>query len=581
MQSFSSSFILWIAVAASTAVHFWAVANQLPTPCEMQAMIDHIDETLAIWDAEPAQLQKNVAKIVRLSFHDCVGGCDGAVNLANPANHGLETILADIGGVVTNLQALTSFPLNRADAWALIEQRTIHFTADKHSANRRRGHVPYLEFSVGRRESSAESIQYDGDVDDGEGDFPEGFHNFDQVKAVMEPFGFSDREITVLLGAHTLGNAKTIHSGYEGNWVEEIRRFNNEYYKAILNPAMNWTMERITSDIGERWQWTAVGDNGPAKLMMLDADMGLYLDFEPGETGKVGCKWAAASLNSCPLNTRTASVVQELANDNGMFMREFGPVFTKMLHHGYAPGELTHVQPVWSHWLPWQNATEEGDGMCQAERLCVGDVGQFGCGPNGTVIAPCNNLPELRDAPGAIQIVDGALVCPVTTSSQPTGAPTSAPSGSLTPAPTTVTSLPTAVPTASPTFKAPVTSAAPTSQPTDAPTVSPSISPTVAPTTATTTPTTVPTASPTFKAPVTSAAPTSQPTDAPTSLPSRSPTAAPTTATTMPTAVPTASPTFLQDVCSANGDSCSSNSDCCSQFCSSKNGKCTGGGNNL
>jgi len=506
----------------ATALH--AAANAVPTPCEMQAMIDHIDETLAIWDAEPAQLQKNVAKIVRLSFHDCVGGCDGAVALDNPANHGLQTVLDDLQDVVASLQALTSFPLNRADAWALIEQRTIHFTSMKFSQGVQQGQLPYLEFSVGRNVSMAQSIDFEGDADDDEGNFPEGFHNFNQVKSVMEPFGFSDREITVLLGAHTLGNAKTVHSGYEGNWVPEIRRFNNEYYKAILDPAMEWGMEKITSTIGERWQWTAFGDDGPAKLMMLDADMGLYLDFEPGETGRVECQWAIQEANGCPLNTQTASIVQELANDNGMFLQEFGPVFTKMLHHGYAQGDLTHVEPVWSQWQPRERL---GNGECRKERICVGDVGHGGCGQGeSTVIAPCNNFPVLNDDEGAIQIIDGALTCPAVATESPTAAETFAPS-LMTPS-----SQPTKVPTTAPTFR----------------------------------PTTY----------VPTEAPTSQPTKSedPTMKPSLAPTASPTIDVTMkPSLVPTANPTEIS-ICADEGEQCQRHGDCCSRYCNKRRGIC-------
>jgi len=501
-------------------------ANAVPTPCEMQAMIDHIDDTLAVWDAGPPQLQTNLAKIVRLSFHDCVGGCDGAVAMDNPANQGLQIVLDDLQDVVTSLQALTVFPLNRADAWALIEQRTVHFTSSKFGQGAQQGHLPYLEYSVGRNVSTAQSIHFEGDADDDEGNFPAGVHNFDQVKAVMEPFGFSDREITVLLGAHTLGNANPINSGYAGNWVPDSRRFNNEYYKAILDPSMGWGMERITSNMGERWQWTAFHRNGPPKLMMLDADMGLYLDFEPGETGRVDCQWAIQQANGCPLNANTASIVQELANDNGMFLQEFGPVFTKMLHHGYVQGDLTHVKPVWSQWQPWERL---GNGECRSERVCVGDVGYGGCGQGErTVVAPCNDLPVLNDDEGAIQIIDGALTCPATRTLSPTAAETSTP---------TLMALSSQQPTKVPT-------AAPTSQPSTLPT------------------TVMPTSSPGTKDP--------------TRKPSLAPTASPTFSdvTPKPSLVPTASPTEIH-ICVDNGEHCQQHGDCCSRHCNKKRGTCS------
>jgi Peroxidase len=56
-----------------------------------------------------------VAKLLRLSFHDCVGGCDGCVDLANPDNFGLDIPIDALDPVVArNKEFLTT-----ADVWAL------------------------------------------------------------------------------------------------------------------------------------------------------------------------------------------------------------------------------------------------------------------------------------------------------------------------------------------------------------------------------------------------------------------------------------------------------------------------------
>ena len=49
------------------------------------------------------------------AFHDCVGGCDGCINLANAANAGLESCVADLN---TRYNAET-ISLTRADYWAI------------------------------------------------------------------------------------------------------------------------------------------------------------------------------------------------------------------------------------------------------------------------------------------------------------------------------------------------------------------------------------------------------------------------------------------------------------------------------
>jgi Peroxidase len=65
------------------------------------------------------QLVKGVdgmlAKFIRLSFHDCVGGCDGCVDLANPSNFGLELPVDALAPIVEHNKKF----LTTGDVWAL------------------------------------------------------------------------------------------------------------------------------------------------------------------------------------------------------------------------------------------------------------------------------------------------------------------------------------------------------------------------------------------------------------------------------------------------------------------------------
>ena len=45
-------------------------------------------------------------KFLRLAFHDCVGGCDGCVDLQNPENNGLELPINTLQKLVEKLSLI-------------------------------------------------------------------------------------------------------------------------------------------------------------------------------------------------------------------------------------------------------------------------------------------------------------------------------------------------------------------------------------------------------------------------------------------------------------------------------------------
>ena len=53
-----------------------------------------IDEGVHLHDA----VLPDVAKVVRLAFHDCIGenGCDGCINYHNPLNEGLPDLIKEL-----------------------------------------------------------------------------------------------------------------------------------------------------------------------------------------------------------------------------------------------------------------------------------------------------------------------------------------------------------------------------------------------------------------------------------------------------------------------------------------------------
>jgi catalase (peroxidase I) len=86
--------------------------------------------------------------------------------------------------------------------------------------------------------------------------------------------GFTDREIVALSGGHTLGRCHAARSGFDGPWTTHPLRFDNEYYKNLLN--RTW--------VPRKWDGPKqFEDEETGKLMMLPSDLALINDpiFKP------------------------------------------------------------------------------------------------------------------------------------------------------------------------------------------------------------------------------------------------------------------------------------------------------------
>jgi hypothetical protein len=87
-----------------------------------QATTLRVDEAVAAAESDIRDLlrqdQPLGPKFVRLGFHDCVGGCDGCVDLRNPDNGGLDLPIAALEMIVADHENL-SIGFSRADIWAL------------------------------------------------------------------------------------------------------------------------------------------------------------------------------------------------------------------------------------------------------------------------------------------------------------------------------------------------------------------------------------------------------------------------------------------------------------------------------
>lgn len=126
-------------------------------------------------------------KFVRLTFHDCVGGCDGCVDLADSGNFGLDEPMAEL----EPLEARFVQQLTRADIWSLAGIEAANFM-------QRRESVPY-EFNYYGRATCNDRTGGPTIA------MPSAHLTIDGVLDFFaDEFDFNERESVAIMGAHTL-----------------------------------------------------------------------------------------------------------------------------------------------------------------------------------------------------------------------------------------------------------------------------------------------------------------------------------------------------------------------------------------
>jgi len=158
---------------------------------------------------------------------------------------------------------------------------------------------PDIPFQFGRSDiaSSKECVAA--------GRLPDGDKGLDHLRKIFGRMNFSDAEIVALSGAHTLGSCHGDRSGFEGFWTENPLKFDNAYFKDLVNK--KW--EKTKSSKGN--VQLKNGGDASDKCMMLTTD---YCLFERKET---------------------KDLVLKYAKDEKTFFNDFGKAWSKLINGGY------------------------------------------------------------------------------------------------------------------------------------------------------------------------------------------------------------------------------------------------------
>jgi len=272
---------------------------------------------------------------VRLAFHDAgtydrnnpetSGKSDGCVDLSAPDNAGLSTLI-DLLAPVVNRHSLI---MSRADIWNLAAN-----TAIKMSLPNRGGtlNIPLRYGRIDVADATSACSESDNNK------LPNAELSHQHTTAVfVERMGFTQLEITALMGAHTLGRADADASGYDGAWVVSSSTFDNTYYSDILRRP--WV--RDANENGQHF-WR----DPNADTIMLNTDMALAFDIGDDATVnlnncRTGRGGGGQRGNNCPNTAENAETVATFANNQQTWFNEFAKAWVKLQELGYPEGTLS------------------------------------------------------------------------------------------------------------------------------------------------------------------------------------------------------------------------------------------------
>ena len=91
---------------------------------------------------------KNFLICYLLAFHDCVGGCDGCINLDNASNNGLSTVILGLDLLYLNNTYAIYDIMSRADYWQLAGIVGIELAVKLSNRNCEDGDARYVLFQT-------------------------------------------------------------------------------------------------------------------------------------------------------------------------------------------------------------------------------------------------------------------------------------------------------------------------------------------------------------------------------------------------------------------------------------------------
>lgn len=292
-------------------------------------------------------------QFIRMVFHDCIGGCDGCIDLDNPDNAGIEEAI-DVLAPIVNQHAIKG--VSRSDIWVLSSLVATDVS------QRRNSRIDFTMKWWGRVD-----CEKTGTTCRGQGGsavacsakkgphhtFPNLHMNtHDLYGFFSDNFGFNQRETVTIMGAHTIGVIREEDFGIDApnGWKLDNDVFDNGYYEELIgsdnpndpidvlvNDAPAW--RRILINGVRHWEGRPQG----TRIVMLNTDISLVRELDDSNfddsIGRASCTFEDSTSRSdlpvCPGVQGALKIAAEFFGDNMKWLREYRTVFEKIITKGY------------------------------------------------------------------------------------------------------------------------------------------------------------------------------------------------------------------------------------------------------
>jgi hypothetical protein len=293
-----------------------------------------------------------IGPLVRLGFHDSVGGGrpnkkggpNGCIDFTFSGNNGLENAVSNL----TLIYHSNGFDLlmSKADFFVLAGNVAVRIASTVPEGLIPEGGLPIpekpllLPFRYGRQDD----VSCDG-VD---GAFlPSPDLSYGQTASIFcTRVGMTPRQLVAIMGAHTLGRARGIESGFDGSWSGFSSSFSIAYYWQLI--AVFWTNKDAQSD-----SWVAVppspGNPTDSPLINLKSS-----DVELIITPSDNCPQfnlnnftspplPPPSGSACPVNALNTEALKTFSGNQTQWYIEFAAAWKVLTEFTYPEGTLKDV----------------------------------------------------------------------------------------------------------------------------------------------------------------------------------------------------------------------------------------------